>query len=253
MRNVGVQVGGGLVVRKRFIAVDEPYGEFLDANLPCLFAKELDGCVLEHVIAHEAHQPIDGFIAEFGVFSGTSINMLASVYSSRTIYGFDSFEGLPHSVGLFRAGEFSMNHQLPEVRPNVRLIEGWFNETLPPFLKARPNEKAALLHIDCDLYSSTKTVLELLRDRIVPGTIIVFDEICNLALFYQEEMKAFFEFVEGARIRFEWIGYGFDVGCLERLPGLRERFIWFLFKAGCDLFRRQPRLKVAAAVRILGA
>jgi hypothetical protein len=39
--------------------------------------------------------PSTGLILEFGVFSGNSINIIADKFPLRTIYGFDSFEGLP--------------------------------------------------------------------------------------------------------------------------------------------------------------
>ena len=36
-----------------------------------------------------------------------------------------------------------------------------------------------LLHIDCDLYSSTKDVFDQVYDRLVKGTVIIFDEYWN--------------------------------------------------------------------------
>ena len=35
------------------------------------------------------------------------------------------------------------------------------------------------MHIDSDLYSSCKTILESLNAKIVPGTVIVLDELCD--------------------------------------------------------------------------
>lgn len=52
-------------------------------------------------------------------------------------------------------------------------MKGWFDETLPKFA-AEVEGPAAFLHVDCDLYSSTRTVFEALGDRVVPGTVIVF-------------------------------------------------------------------------------
>ena len=37
----------------------------------------------------------------------------------------------------------------------------------------------ALVHIDVDLYSAAHAVLELLNDRIVPSTVIVFDDMAD--------------------------------------------------------------------------
>jgi hypothetical protein len=68
---------------------------------------------------------------------------------------------------------------------------------------------AAFLHVDCDLYSSTKTILESLSDRIVAGTVIVFDEYFNYPNWRSHEHKAFREFVAAKRAAFRYIGYSF--------------------------------------------
>ena len=66
------------------------------------------------------------------------------------------------------------------VRDNVVLIKGWFDRTLSLFMKDVVNDKQlALLHVDCDLYSSTKTIFDIFEINIRPGTIIVFDELFN--------------------------------------------------------------------------
>ena len=54
---------------------------------------------------------------------------------------------------------------LPPVRGNVRLTKGFFENTLPGFVAQHPGAKIALLHIDCDLYSSTVTILKNVGDR----------------------------------------------------------------------------------------
>lgn len=147
----------------------------------------------------------DGLICEFGVYQATTTNFLAQL-TPRTIHGFDSFEGLPETWRPnFEKGRFRLK-QLPKVRPNVQLHRGWFDASLPPFLKTHP-QKAAFLHVDCDLYSSTKTVFDLFSDRIVPGTVIVFDEFFNYPGWKDGEFKAFNEFVAQTGRRFEWLGY----------------------------------------------
>jgi predicted O-methyltransferase YrrM len=148
---------------------------------------------------------VDGLALEFGVFSGHSINHIASALPDRTIYGFDSFQGLPESwTSTTATGHFAQDF-LPPVRENVELIVGWFDRTLPGFLDTHP-EKVAFLHVDCDLYLSTQTVLAQLRDRIVPGTITVFDEYFNYPGWKRHEFQAFQEFVKHRRIRYEYIG-----------------------------------------------
>jgi hypothetical protein len=148
---------------------------------------------------------VDGLICEFGVYRGETINHIASLIDA-TVHGFDSFEGLPedwrrgNEQGAFRCD------QLPSVRSNVVLRPGLFHESLPGFLLDQ-SQNIAFLHIDCDLYSSTRTILDLLRDRIVPGTVIQFDEFLNYPGWQQGEYKAFSEFCLTSNVQVEWIGY----------------------------------------------
>src|ERR1700733_15247327 len=116
---------------------------------------------------------LSGLVCEFGVFQGESINHLAKCLPDTEIYGFDSFEGLPEDWRAeVKAGHFKVQ-QLPAVRNNVRLVQGWFDKTLPAFLE-KHREPAAYLHIDSDLYSSAKTILDLFAARIQPGPVILF-------------------------------------------------------------------------------
>jgi predicted O-methyltransferase YrrM len=115
----------------------------------------------------------EGLILEFGVATGGTIRVLANELSPRKVYGFDSFKGLAEPWGNYPAGEFACTP--PTVPDNVELIVGLFAQTLPQFLATHHGD-AALIHIDCDLYASTMTVLEALTPRIIPGTVIVMDE-----------------------------------------------------------------------------
>jgi hypothetical protein len=105
----------------------------------------------------------------------------------------------------FPKGSFYTD-SLPLVNYNVKLIKGWFNESLPTFLKTH-NDNCAFLHIDCDLYSSTKTIFYNLKSYISPGTVIVFDEYFNYPGWKEGEYKAFEEFTKEYQIDYEYIGY----------------------------------------------
>ena len=143
----------------------------------------------------------DGLFLEFGVASGRTINHMALNTPQAHFYGFDSFEGLPEAWRSgFHKGTFAQP-RLPAVPPNVTLIKGWFDETLPAFLHDWPHLPLSLVHIDCDLYSSTKTILANLKDRIVPGTVIVFDEYWNYPGWRDHEFKAFEELLAEPAIR----------------------------------------------------
>ena len=145
--------------------------------------------------------PPDGLILEFGVASGRTIRHLAGL-TSRPISGFDSFEGLPEAWRTgFQQGRFAQ--ALPAVPSNVTLHKGWFSATLPAMV-ASTTEPLALLHVDCDLYSSTIYVLDSLADRIKKGTVIVFDEYLNYPGWKQHEHKAFQEFVERSGITYRF-------------------------------------------------
>jgi predicted O-methyltransferase YrrM len=147
----------------------------------------------------------DGLILEFGVHSGATINHIANRLPNKTIYGFDSFKGLPEDwTALQKKGTFELEKP-PIVRPNVELVVGMFDETLPKFVETHAGS-ASLIHVDCDLYSSTKTVLDVLNDRIVVGTVIVFDEYFNYREWRLHEFKAFREFCEVHKVKYEYIG-----------------------------------------------
>jgi len=148
----------------------------------------------------------EGLILEFGVYKGSTINMIAKVLKGRKIFGFDSFEGLPENWrDSFPKGSFSLD-KMPFVRENVYLRKGWFHDTLPEFLEANPG-KASLIHIDCDLYSSTKTVLDHLVGRLHPGTIIVFDEYFNYPGWKNGEFKAFKEMILKHNLKYHYLTY----------------------------------------------
>ncbi len=160
-----------------------------------------------------SHAPADGLILEFGVEKGLSIRTLAAASGTRTVHGFDSFRGLPEDwAGTAEAkGAFDRRGRLPKVPANVRLHVGWFDATLPAFLAAHAGP-VALLHIDCDIYSSTRTVFGLLHDRLKPGSVIVFDEYFNYPGWRGHEYKAFREFVATSGQRYRYLGYAAEKG-----------------------------------------
>lgn len=149
-----------------------------------------------------------GHYLEFGVASGESIRWMARL-TGDTVHGFDSFEGLPEDWPGWKHGKggFSQGGKLPKVPHNVELHAGWFDQTLPPFLASTPGD-CAFLHIDCDLYSSTKTVFDLVGPRLRKGSVILFDEYFNYPNWREHEYKAFQEFVARAGLRYEYLAYG---------------------------------------------
>lgn len=182
----------------------EETGRFVEEHLPQVQSFDSRYALFQAILPGLRDR--EGLVCEFGVAGGKSINFLAGLLPDHRIYGFDSFEGLPEdwrdgvAAGAFR------QDRLPTVAANVTLVPGLFDDTLPPFL-AEHTGSALFLHIDCDLYSSTKTVFDLCGDRIVPGTVLCFDEFFNYPGWQEGEYRAFKEFTESRGLRWEYLGY----------------------------------------------
>jgi hypothetical protein len=151
---------------------------------------------------------LDGLYAEFGVNNGGTISYIARQTPKQTIHGFDSFEGLPEdwTGNAMAAGFFNRKGRLPKVPGNVVLHPGWFDTTAEKFA-ADNSGPLAFLHVDCDLYSSTATIFDALGDRIVPGTVIMFDEYFNYPNWKAHEHKAFTEYQDRSGKKFKYVGY----------------------------------------------
>ncbi len=147
----------------------------------------------------------DGMLVEFGVWTGRSLNHIARRFPDRTVYGFDSFEGVP-DPWIFREKAFHDIPAIPAVGENVELVQGWFDATIPAFLEVHAGP-CAFINIDSDVYSSAKTIFDCLGDRIIPGTVIFFDEFFNYPGWRTGEFKAWTEFVEDRRVEFEYLGF----------------------------------------------
>ena len=141
---------------------------------------------------------IDGDYGEFGVYRGTTFSyaykVLSPIFSKMRFIAFDSFAGLPVPKGLdnqdgftssFFEGQFVCSEEefIEIMKANnvdlsrVITVKGFFNETLNSSLAKRNNiSQFALVWIDCDLYESTVPVLDFITDKIVTGTVIVFDD-----------------------------------------------------------------------------
>jgi predicted O-methyltransferase YrrM len=163
-----------------------------------------------HATLHHALSLMDtdGMVLEFGVYTGTTLKIIAAAADGREVYGFDSFTGLPEDWRTgFSAGAFGVE-QLPDV-PGAELIAGWFDDVLPGFAAEHPGP-IAFLHVDCDLYSSTKTVLDIVGSRLRAGSVVLFDEYFNYQGWRDHEYKAWSEFVARTGIKFSYEGYSGD-------------------------------------------
>jgi Tfp pilus assembly protein PilF len=152
-----------------------------------------------------SHIEVDGLALEFGVNFGSSIKYIAGLIS-RDVHGFDSFKGLPEAWQNKPVGSYSTDGILPNVPANVHLHVGWFSHTLPGFL-AEHEGPVSFMNMDCDIYSSTKTVFDHLGDRVVPGTVIVFDEYLINPGWQDDEFKAFQEAVSQYSWQYEYLAF----------------------------------------------
>ncbi len=163
-----------------------------------------------------------GLVLEFGCWKGQTIDMISD-FTLKNVYGFDTFEGIDYQWDEVDMKKFKLDeipnkvHKLDKFtqhkktniilpfNKNVRFVKGLFEETLPDFIE-RSKEAVTFIHIDCDVYESTKTVFKYCGGKISNDCIIVFDEIFNIKNYKNHEFKAFTEWVEENDIAYEWIG-----------------------------------------------
>ena len=148
---------------------------------------------------------VDGTFCEFGVYQGYTLNHIKNRISD-TLHGFDSFKGLPE---FWRDGFGQKAFELPnspKFSGNVKIHEGYFEDSLPSFLENH-SDVFAFVHIDCDLYSATKTIFSLCKERFVPGTVICFDEYFNFPGWQNDEFKAFQEFISETGFSYDYITF----------------------------------------------
>ena len=163
----------------------------------------LDHREMEYRFCMQNIQFDNGLFLEFGVYNGSSINILSKLRPNKIFHGFDTFTGLPEDWDLgdkkIKAGHFYLE-KMPSVEKNVILHKGLFEDTIPKWQK-QYREKISFINIDCDLYSSTKTVLERLNSQIVKDTIIRFDDLLP------SPIRPYPKWLEGEwKALSEWVG-----------------------------------------------
>ncbi len=159
----------------------------------------------------------ESLFLEFGVFKGDSINFFAKKLRKidAEIFGFDSFKGLKDewmTEEFNPPGTFDLKGKKPRVERNVKLIDGWVEETAKNFL-TRNSKKIAFIHFDMDTYKSTSFVLKLVKNNFQAGTIILFDEFYGFPNWEKYEYKAFKEEIEEKKFKF--IAFGSRQACIK--------------------------------------
>lgn len=138
---------------------------------------------------------------EFGVGKGESTRILAQ---RMPVIGFDAWLGLPTDWRPgFPKGSFAAN---PPNINNVEFVDGWYEDTLPEY--DFTNLDIGLVHIDCDLYSSTATALKYVGPHLLPGAFIIFDEWHGYDGAHHHEQQAWRDYAEPRSIAWTVIGHG---------------------------------------------
>lgn len=182
--------------------------DYIEANLKSAMLCQGRSPLIQLCLRRADEINLNGLLLEFGVAGGSSTRAIAKGAPARTLHGFDSFEGLPSDwTGTHeQKGRYSQNGKIPRVPGNVVIHKGWFDQTLPGFLAGAPGP-CSFVNMDCDTYESTRYVLDELGDRIVPGTIILFDEYYNYPNWREHEFRAWQEFVAARKITYRYVGF----------------------------------------------
>uniref|UniRef100_A0A6S8VWD7 Uncharacterized protein n=1 Tax=Chaetoceros debilis TaxID=122233 RepID=A0A6S8VWD7_9STRA len=200
--------------RKLYIGEDKSLSEFIEEvlrklNLATLNARPIDELSLKFPEISESFQTIQtGFWAEFGVFQGLTLGLAAKELLKLpekkqrsfqgVMAGFDSFQGLPEVWrDGFTKGAFGKRKNLyqtvrSKLPDDVELYKGWFQDTIGSFKKEHPRMPATFIHHDGDLFISAVITFQLLTDRIVPGTHMIFDELIGYPDYEKHEMLALY-------------------------------------------------------------
>lgn len=182
-----------------------PTGPNLFTAVAMKFVDDLDRFFLDATAALGVNG-ITGDYVEFGSWGGKSLaaahRTLAAGGRTRALWAFDSFEGLPvarddrdvhpqwgeggqgnsffgpdaDQAGLAGLEAFRVSMLEKGVpRDAYRAVPGYFEDSLPALGDDGPTD-IAMAYVDCNMYSSTVTVLEYLRPRLKHGMIVAFDD-----------------------------------------------------------------------------
>jgi Macrocin-O-methyltransferase (TylF)/Glycosyl transferases group 1 len=146
---------------------------------------------VESLLTEIRDRNIRGDLVEFGIYKGWWIKFLyecseAIGLTDRAVIGYDSFQGLSepsaaHDTTYWKRGMYAAARKEVEEfvqarsRPRIRLVEGWFADSLGGS-EARQVRQIAYARIDCDIYEPAVQCLDYLSNRLSDGAILVFDD-----------------------------------------------------------------------------
>ncbi len=210
---------------------DDAYRSFIGRSLASLRKCKIRGHTLLWEASHltrPSREDSDELVLDLGVWLGWSTRLISDA-CGRTVYGFDTFEGLVEDWQIddqmvIKRGTFSLSEPLAQrsmrdtgvslhdglpaaLGRQVQFIRGSTYETLVPFLADRPAVPIRLFHMDLDTYESCLHALEICKDRFIEGSILVFDEY----LVTNAEMRAFFEFQSQYELEWRYRAWGLEI------------------------------------------
>lgn len=126
---------------------------------------------------------LEGDMAEVGTYMGGTAKIICEANPNKTLYTFDTFTGLPElgvndDANKYMEGRFKSSYDtVAEVLEgcNVKLVKGDFRDTCEDYR----DKTFSFVHIDVDLYDTTKFCLEFFYPRMVEGGIIVSHDYQN--------------------------------------------------------------------------
>ena len=135
---------------------------------------------LQIMMATHATAKVPGDIAEVGTYKGASSKLIAEARgenSEKSIYLFDTFEGLPELQDIDRSNFYDHQYEanFEDVKdylyayPNVYVYKGIFPSSGKPI----ESKKFSFVHLDVDLYEGTKESLGFFYPRMSPCGIII--------------------------------------------------------------------------------
>jgi O-methyltransferase len=143
-------------------------------------------------------QELEGDLAEVGVYRGGSARVIASLKGDKPLHLFDTFTGLPEvraDLDIHKAADFD-DTSLEAVKRylnnfgRVFFYPGFFPDTTRE-LGATP-VRFSFVHLDVDIYESTKAGLQFFYPRMVKGGVILSHDYRSLGC--PGVKKAFDEF-----------------------------------------------------------
>jgi Macrocin-O-methyltransferase (TylF) len=164
--------------------------------------------LVKFLLLHDLYariKSVPGALIEFGSWWGQNLVLLENLRAihepfnkQRTIIGFDTFNGYPADAmppaatsahpGYRTTADYPAylsellevhegNNAFGHLRGNCKIIQGDVTETAPRYFTDHPEALVAFAYFDIGLYEPTIAALRAIKRHLLPGSIILFDEL----------------------------------------------------------------------------